>query len=57
MDLHLIGMMVRYIGYFDSYNTEANDANCMEASVGAGIISFKKAVALMALFVILGVTI
>lgn len=58
MDLDLLGVILLMTGCFVSWNTGANDAaNCIGASVGAGIIPFKKAVALMAIFVILGVTI
>lgn len=58
MELDLLGVILLMTGCFVSWNTGANDAaNCIGASVGAGILPFKKAVVLMAIFVILGVSI
>lgn len=42
-------------GFYVGWNIGANDAaNCIGTSVGSGIISYKKAIVLLAIFVILG---
>ena len=42
-------------GFYVGWNIGANDAaNCIGTTVGAQIISYRKAVTIMAIFVILG---
>lgn len=54
MDYLLPALMIA-AGFFVGWNIGANDAaNCIGTTVGARIISFRKAVAIMAAFVILG---
>ncbi len=51
----LIAIILALSGFFVGWNIGANDAaNCIGTTVGARIISFRKAALLMALFVILG---
>lgn len=54
MDL-LLPLIMILAGFFVGWNIGANDAaNCIGTTVGAQIISYRKAVAVMAVFVILG---
>ncbi len=54
MELFLAFVMI-FAGFFVGWNIGANDAaNCIGTTVGAQIISYRKAVAIMAVFVILG---
>lgn len=54
MEIVLSGLMIA-AGFFVGWNIGANDAaNCIGTTVGARIVSFRKAVAIMAVFVILG---
>ena len=54
MDYFLPFIMI-FAGFFVGWNIGANDAaNCIGTTVGAQIISYRKAVAIMAVFVILG---
>ncbi|MBE9548398.1 MAG: inorganic phosphate transporter, partial [Proteobacteria bacterium] len=54
MELFLALVMI-FAGFFVGWNIGANDAaNCIGTTVGAQIISYRKAVAIMAVFVILG---
>jgi PiT family inorganic phosphate transporter len=51
----LIGVVLILAGLYVGWNIGANDAaNCIGTSIGAGIISFRTAVTIMAVFVILG---
>lgn len=55
MYLDFFAILLLLAGCFVSWNTGANDAaNCIGATVGAGIIKFKYAVLMMAIFVFLG---
>jgi len=50
-----IALFLLFTGFYVGWNIGANDAaNCIGTTVGARIISFRKAALLMALFVILG---
>ncbi|MBT8076521.1 MAG: inorganic phosphate transporter, partial [Gammaproteobacteria bacterium] len=54
MDI-LLPLVLVVAGFYVGWNIGANDAaNCIGTTVGAQIISYRKAVAIMALFVILG---
>ena len=54
MEVHLPLVLI-LAGFYVGWNIGANDAaNCIGTTVGAQIISYRKAVAIMALFVILG---
>ncbi len=54
MDI-LLPLVLIVAGFYVGWNIGANDAaNCIGTTVGAQIISYRKAVAIMALFVILG---
>ena len=54
MDI-LLSLAMILAGFFVGWNIGANDAaNCIGTTVGAQIISYRKAVAIMAIFVILG---
>ena len=51
----LIGVVLILAGFYVGWNIGANDAaNCIGTTVGAQIISYRKAVGIMAVFVILG---
>ncbi len=51
----LIAIILAVAGFFVGWNIGANDAaNCIGTTVGARIISFRRAAILMAIFVILG---
>ena len=51
----LIAIVLAVAGFFVGWNIGANDAaNCIGTTVGARIISFRRAAVLMAIFVILG---
>ncbi len=51
----LLPLVLILAGFYVGWNIGANDAaNCIGTTVGAQIISYRKAVAIMALFVILG---
>ena len=51
----LLPVIMILAGFFVGWNIGANDAaNCIGTTVGARIISYRKAVAVMAIFVILG---
>lgn len=51
----LIALILAVTGFYVGWNIGANDAaNCIGTSVGARIISFRRAAILMAIFVILG---
>jgi PiT family inorganic phosphate transporter len=50
-----ISIILILAGFYVGWNIGANDAaNCIGTTVGAQIISYRKAVAIMAIFVILG---
>ncbi|MEW5694108.1 MAG: inorganic phosphate transporter [Candidatus Hydrogenedentota bacterium] len=54
MDI-LITIILVIAGFYVGWNIGANDAaNCIGTSVGGGIISYKKAIILMAIFVFIG---
>src|SRR5210317_996443 len=51
----LIGVVLIVAGFYVGWNIGANDAaNCIGTTVGAQIISYRNAVGIMAVFVILG---
>ena len=51
----LIAIILGATGFYVGWNIGANDAaNCIGTTVGARIISFRKAALLMVVFVILG---
>ena len=51
----LVAIILTLAGFYVGWNIGANDAaNCIGTTVGARIISFRKAALLMAVFVILG---
>ncbi|NNK33358.1 MAG: inorganic phosphate transporter, partial [Xanthomonadales bacterium] len=54
MDL-ILPIVLILAGFYVGWNIGANDAaNCIGTTVGAQIISYRKAVLIMAFFVILG---
>ncbi|MFH1821742.1 MAG: inorganic phosphate transporter, partial [Methanobacteriota archaeon] len=55
--LYLIELLVLIVGFFVAWNIGANNtANCVGVSVGSRILSYRQAIAIAIIFVILGTT-